>query len=54
MHNFCEVSLVLLIIRLDIVVVGVLEVSCRIPSMTYTVMEASESDHVSNILVYEF
>ena len=53
-HNFCVISLVVLTFILDIVLVGFLEISSHIPSMTCKVMEAYEGEHLSHILVYEF
>jgi hypothetical protein len=53
-HNFCVISLVVLTFILDIVLVGFLEISSHIPSMTCNVMEAYEGEHLSHILVYEF
>jgi len=53
-HNFCVISLVVLTIILDIVLVGLLEISAHIPSMTCKVMEAYEGEYLSHILVYEF
>ena len=53
-HNLCVISLVVLTFILDIVLVGFLEISSHIPSMTCKVMEAYEGEHLSHILVYEF
>jgi hypothetical protein len=53
-HNFCVISLVVLTFILDIVLVGFLEISSHIPSMTCKVMEVYEGKHLSHILVYEF
>jgi len=53
MHNLCVISLVMLTFILDIVLVGFLEISYHIPSMTCKVIDAYESEHLSNILVYE-
>jgi hypothetical protein len=52
--NFGVISLVVLTFILDIVLVGFLEISYHIPSMTYKVMEAYEGEHQSHMLVYEF
>ena len=54
MDNYCLISLVMLTFILDIVLVGFLEISSHIPSMTCKVMEAYEGEHLSHILVYEF
>jgi hypothetical protein len=53
-HNFCVISLVMLTFILDIVLVGFLEISSHIPSMTCKVMEMYEGEHLSHIVVYEF
>jgi hypothetical protein len=53
-YNFCVISLVVLIFILDIVLVGFLEISSHIPSMTCKVMEVYEGEHLFHILVYEF
>ena len=53
-HNICVISLAVLTFILDIVLVGFLEISNRIQSMTRKVMEAYEGDHLSPYLVYEF
>ena len=44
----------MLTFTLDIVLVGLLEISYHIPSMTCKVMEAYKGEHLSNIIVYEF
>jgi len=54
MHNVCVISLVVLTIILDIVLVGFLEISYHIPSMSCKVINAYEVEHLSNILLYEF
>ena len=51
-HNLCAIFLVVLTFILDIVLVGFLEVSYHIPSMICKVMEAYESEHLSNLVVY--
>jgi hypothetical protein len=38
----------------DIVLVGFLEISCRIPSMTFTSHEPNRGELLSKFLVYEF
>jgi len=38
----------------DRVLVGFLEISYHIPSMTCKVIDGYEDEHLSNILVYEF
>jgi hypothetical protein len=53
-HNFCVISLVVLTFILDIVLVGFLEISSHIPSMTCKVMDAYQGEHLSHILVYAF
>ena len=53
-HNLCVISLVILTFKLDIVLVGFLEISYHNPSMTCKVIDAYEGEHLSNILVYEF
>ena len=53
-HNLCVISLVVLTFILDIVLVGFLEISYHIPSMTSKVIDTYEGEHLSNILVYEF
>jgi hypothetical protein len=53
-HNFCVISLVVLTFILDIVLVGFLEISSHILSMTCKVMEAYDGEHLSHLLVYEF
>jgi hypothetical protein len=53
-HNFCVISLVMLTFILNIVLVGFLQISSHIPSMTCKVMEAYEGEHLSHILVYKF
>ena len=54
MHNLCVISLVVLTFILDTVLVGFLEISYHIPSMTCKVIDVYEGEHLSNILVYEF
>jgi len=54
MHNLCVIFLVVLTIILDIVLVGFMEISYHIPSMTCKVINAYEGEHLSNILVYVF
>jgi len=54
MHNLCAVSLVVRTFILDIVLVGFLEISYHIPSMTCKVIDVYEGKHLSNILVYVF
>jgi len=39
---------------LDIILVGFLEISDDIPSMTFQVMEAYKGEHLSHIPGYEF
>jgi hypothetical protein len=53
-YNVCVISLVVLIFILDIVLVGFLEISSHILSMTCKVMEAYEGEHLSHIPVYKF
>jgi len=53
-HNLCVISLVVLTFILVIVLVGFLEISYHIPSMTCKVIEAYEGEHLFHILVYEF
>jgi hypothetical protein len=53
-YNLCVTSLVMLSLILDIVRVGILEISYHIPSMICRVMEPYEGKHLSNILVYGF
>jgi len=52
-HNLCVISPVVQTFVLDIVVVGFLQFSYHIPSMTCKVMEAYERVHLCNSLVYE-
>jgi hypothetical protein len=54
MHNFCVISLVVPTFIPNIVLVGFLEISSCIPSMTCKVMEAYEGEHLFHVLVYEF
>ena len=54
MHNLCVISLVLLAFILDIVLVGFLEISYHIPSITCEVIDVHKGEHLSNILLYEF
>jgi len=54
MHSCCVISLVMLTFLLDIVLLGCLEISYHIPSITIKVIEAYKGGHVSNILLYEF
>jgi hypothetical protein len=42
-HNLCVISVVVLTFILNIVLIGFLEISSHIPSMTCKVMEAYES-----------
>jgi len=44
----------MLIFILDIVLVGFLEISYHIPTMTCKVIDAYKGEHLSNIGVYEF
>ena len=53
-HNLCVISLVMQTFKLDILVVGFLEISYHIASMTCKVMEAYNGEHISYILIYEF
>ena len=53
-YNICVISLVVLTFILDIVLVGFLEISYNIPSMTCKVMEVYEGENLSNTEVYEF
>jgi hypothetical protein len=53
-HNLCVISLVVLTFILDIVLVGFLDISYQIPSMTCKVIDTYKGEHLSNILVYEF
>jgi hypothetical protein len=53
-HNFSVISLVVLTFILDKVLLGFLEISSHIRSMTCKVMEAYEGEHLSHILVYDF
>jgi hypothetical protein len=53
-HNIGVISLVMLTFILDIVLVGFLEISYHIPSMTFQVMVVYEGEHLCHILVYEF
>jgi len=39
---------------LDIVLVGFLEISYHIPSITCKIIDAYKGEHLSNILVYQF
>jgi len=39
---------------LEIVLVGFLEISYHMPSMTCKVIDVYEGEHLSNMLVYEF
>jgi len=52
--NLSVVSLVVLTFILEIVLVGFLEISYHIPSMTCKVIDVYEGEHLSNMLVYEF
>jgi len=52
-HNLCVIFLVVLTFILNFVLVGFLEISYHILSMTHKVREAYEGVHLSNILVYE-
>jgi len=54
MHNLCVISLVVLTFILDIALVGFLEISYHIPSMTCKVIDAYKGEHLSNIIVYKF
>jgi len=53
-HYLCVIFEVVQTFILDIVLVGFLEISYHIPSMTCKVMEADEDEHLSNSLVYDF
>jgi hypothetical protein len=54
MHNLCVIIIVVVLFILDIVLVGFLEISYYIPSITCEDMAAYEREHLSNILGYEF
>jgi len=49
-----KIFLVVLTFILDIVLVGFLEISYHLPSMSCKVMEAYKGKQLSNSLVYEF
>jgi len=53
-HHLYVISLVVLTVILDIVLVGFLEISYHIPSMTCKDINAYEGERLSIILVYEF
>jgi len=53
-QNLRVISLVMLTFILDILLIGFLEISYHIPSVTSIVMDAYKVEHVSNIRVYEF
>jgi len=52
--NLCVIFLIMITFILDIVLVGFVEISYHITSMTCIVTEAYEGEHQSNILVYGF
>jgi len=53
-HNLCVISHVVLTFILDIVLVGFLEISYYIPSLTFKVMEVYDGEDLSHILVSRF
>ena len=54
MHNLCVISLVVRTVIPYIVLVGFVDISYHIPSMTCKVINTYPGTHLSNILVYEF
>jgi len=54
MYNLLVISLVMLTFILDIDLVGFLEISYHIPSMTCKVIDTYKGEPLSNILVHEF